>query len=78
MPVVKEVCKEYSIPWTPTKNFLFDRLPTLYKFYLWAPMRRGGKVVDENMGVLEEAFSWTNFKYMCFFVFLGFSGAGNL
>ena len=78
MPIVKDVCKEYKIEWKPSKNFILERIPSLYKFYLWAPMRRNGEVIDENLSVFDEIFDLTNAVYMVKFVLLGFSGLGAL
>ena len=76
IPIVKEVCKDYGIEWKPTKNFLLDRLPSLYKFYLWSPLRRMGKILDENRSPITEAIDPRNFFFGFMVAIGGFLGMG--
>lgn len=80
---VRETCKEFNVPWLETKNFVVDRLPKLFRFYMFAPMRRRSKCSDVPgrsgfSAVIHEAFSWSAFKGVLSFVTLGFWGIGSI
>lgn len=75
---MKEVCKEFKIEWTPTQNFIFQRLPSLYKFYLWAPIKRHNKIIDENRNAIAEALDPKNIIPTIIIVLEGFFGIGGV
>jgi hypothetical protein len=75
---VKEVCKEYKMPWGPTKNFILHRLPGLFSFYMFAPGRLPGGEVPGFAGVLKEAFSKDALISVVSFIWYGFIGVGSI
>jgi hypothetical protein len=69
-----EVAKKLKIEWKPTKNFVIDRLPPLFKFYIFAPGRLPGAELGGIKGLLKEAFSFEGLFSVIKFIILGFLG----
>ena len=77
-PIVKETSQEFGVPWVKTKNFVTDRLPKLFSFYILAPLgeKKGMNVKKQN--ILLEAFSWKGIRSVLSFTILGFTGIGSI
>ena len=43
VPIVKEVWEEFGMKWEPTRNFVKDRLPVLFKYYILSPPKNWQK-----------------------------------
>lgn len=81
-----EVCKEFNIEWVPTKNFVTERFPYLFKYYLLAPIRKDNRqlVPTEDhepitiFSLLSEAFSLKALKTITIFFWTGMIGEGSI
>ncbi len=73
--IVKEEAAKYGIEWVAPKNFFFDRLPTLIKYYLGTPSRMAQR---ENYGVLKEHFHPRALQTTLEYVVSGWKGIGSI
>lgn len=72
-PLLRELCKEYNITWEKERNFIFQRLPVLFNYYILSPPRKFAKV-----GFIQESFSHAGLIESIKFVFVGFIGVGSI
>jgi hypothetical protein len=80
-PAVRKTCEEFDLTWTDTKNFIIDRVPKLFSFYVFAPMRlQTSQLPVKNgwIGIIHEAFSLSALKTNLSFIVLGFWGVGSI
>jgi hypothetical protein len=70
-PIVREIAEKNGIKWLPYQNFVFQRLPVLFRYYL-LNVTPGKK--DE--GWIKEAFSPSGIMSTIIFVLVGFLGLG--
>lgn len=78
MPIVKEECEKAGIKWNKPVNFLASRLPDIFAYYLWAPLRRRGEILDAKRSCITEALDPRNVFPAIMMVLEGFVGAGGV
>jgi len=71
-PLLKELCAEHKIPWERERNFVLERLPVLFNYYILSPPR------NSKDGVFAESFSLAGLIESIKFVFVGFIGVGSI
>ena len=76
--MLRELCKEYGIEWERNRNFISERLPSLIKYYIFAPSNLPYGDEPGVMGWLKEAFHFRAIKTMIEFIILGFTGWGSI
>ncbi len=81
--MVKETCSEFQVSWKPTKNFIFERLPELVRFYLFSSVRSGQKKIpflkmEGWKHFFIETFSYSTLKNSFVFIYYGFRGVGSI
>jgi len=72
-PFLKELCKEHNIPWEKERNFIYERLPVLFKYYILSPAKK-----FEKEGFIAESLSLNGLIESIKFVFVGFIGVGSI
>lgn len=73
---VRETCEEFNVPWVSAKNFLFNRLPQLFSFYIFTPMQPSRLEYKGFSGFLRENFSSEGLKRSIRPIYMGFKGIG--
>ena len=71
-PYLQELCKEMNIPWEKEQNFVLDRLPILFKYYILSPAR------DCKSGIIAETLSLKGLLATVQFALVGFVGLGSI
>jgi hypothetical protein len=71
-PYLMEECKKRKIPWVEEQNFVLDRLPILFKYYILSPPR------NSKSGVIAESLSLRGLLTTIQFVCVGFIGMGSI
>ena len=77
-PLVRKLAEEFKIEWKPTKNYIFNRFPKIFTFYILSPGRIPGYETSGIKGSLIEAFSFEGIRRVISFIFFGFAGIGSL
>lgn len=81
-----EVCKEFNIEWVPTKNFVTERFPYLFKYYVLAPLRKDNRQltpIEDSEPItlsllIREACSLRAIKTVMIFFWTGLIGEGSI
>jgi len=83
MPAVREVSKEMGVPWMPTRNFVTDCLPILFRNYLVSPAQFPG--IERRVyggegfsGFIKEHLDPEGWAWMWDMIYTGFVGEGSI
>ena len=77
-PIVREVAEKHGLKWMPTKNYIIDRLPVLFSYYVLAPGRLPHGEKPGLSGWIRELCTAEAIGKCVEFIFLGAIGVGSI